>query len=57
MLGLVRKGSSNAEIARALFVSVGTIKTHMHRLLTKIGAKNRVEAIRLAEDHGLLGDE
>jgi LuxR family transcriptional regulator, maltose regulon positive regulatory protein len=56
VLGLVRQGKSNAEIARALFVSTGTIKTHMHRLMTKIGARNRVEAIRLAEDHGLLSD-
>jgi LuxR family maltose regulon positive regulatory protein len=56
VLGLVREGRSNAEIARALFVSIGTIKTHMHRLMTKIGAKNRVEALRLAEDHRLLPD-
>ena len=56
VLGHVREGRSNAEIARALFVSLGTIKTHMHRLMTKIGAKNRVEALRLAEDHGLLPD-
>jgi ATP/maltotriose-dependent transcriptional regulator MalT len=52
VLGLARQGRSN----RALFVSTGTIKTHMHRLMTKIGAKNRVEAIRFAENHGLLSD-
>lgn len=56
VLGLVREGMSNPDIARALFVSTGTIKTHLHRLMTKLGAKNRVEACRLAEDHGLLGD-
>ena len=54
VLALVRRGLNNAEIAQTLFVSVGTIKTHMHRLMAKIGAKNRVEALRLAEDHGLL---
>jgi LuxR family maltose regulon positive regulatory protein len=54
VLGLVREGRSNAEIACALFVSTGTIKTHMHRLMTKLDAKNRVEAIRIAEEHGLL---
>jgi len=50
----VREGKTNPQIAADLFVSTGTIKTHMHRLLTKLGAKNRVEALRLAEAHGLF---
>lgn len=54
VLARVAEGLSNPEIAKALFVSTGTVKTHMHRLLRKLGARNRLEAVRRATAHGLL---
>ncbi|MCB9779750.1 MAG: hypothetical protein H6742_14390 [Alphaproteobacteria bacterium] len=55
VLALVAQGLSNAEIGQALFISTGTVKTHMHRLLRKLDARNRVEAVTTAQAHGLLG--
>ena len=47
---LVAAGASNAEIARALFVSVATVKTHLVHTLAKLGARSRTELVlRLAE--------
>lgn len=54
VLALVAQGLSNPEIAKALFVSTGTVKTHMHRLLRKLQARNRVDAVRKATAYGLL---
>lgn len=50
----VKEGMTNPEIATTLFVSTGTVKTHMHRLLTKLQAKNRTDAVRIADEHGLF---
>jgi DNA-binding CsgD family transcriptional regulator len=47
-------GLSNAEIARTLFVSEATVKSHVARVLTKLGFGNRVQAARFAYQHGLL---
>ena len=54
VLGAVGQGMSNAEIGRALFMSEATVKTHVSRLLTKLGAHNRVQVAIVAHDAGLL---
>lgn len=46
VLRMVLLGSSNQEIAGELFLAVGTIKTHVHNILVKTGAKNRDDLIR-----------
>ncbi len=50
----VGRGLSNAEIATGLFMSVATVKTHVSRILTKLGLNNRVQIALLAHDAGLL---
>jgi len=54
VLGLVAAGLSNPEVAKRLFVSPGTVKTHMHRLLKKLGARNRLQAVQNAQALGLI---
>jgi DNA-binding NarL/FixJ family response regulator len=54
VLRLVGLGMSNAEIAAALYISVGTAKTHVARLLAKLGARDRVQLVITAYQAGLL---
>ncbi|MGW7693563.1 response regulator [Streptomyces asiaticus] len=53
ILTLMARGSTNAEIAATLFLSGNTVKTHINRVFTKTGSRDRVAAIRYARDHGL----
>ncbi|MFB7467299.1 response regulator [Streptomyces sp. NPDC056224] len=56
VLTLVARGRTNAEIAAELFIGLTTAKTHVASLLTKIGARNRVEIAMWAYDTGRVGD-
>jgi len=56
VLLLVASGRTNAEIAADLFIGLTTAKTHVASLLTKIGARNRVEIAMWAYDTGRVGD-
>jgi DNA-binding NarL/FixJ family response regulator len=53
VLGLVAKGLSNAEIAAELIMSPATAKTHVSRLLTKLGARDRTELVIIAYETGI----
>lgn len=48
------QGLSNAEIGKQLFVSEGTVKTHVYHLFAKLGVENRVQAAMMAQRTGLL---
>jgi DNA-binding NarL/FixJ family response regulator len=50
VLALVARGRTNAEIAADLFVGLSTVKTHVASLMTKLGARNRVEIAMWAYD-------
>lgn len=53
VLRLIAEGRTNAEIAGALFVGEATVKTHVHHILSKLGARDRAQAIALARQRGL----
>ncbi|OUC80197.1 response regulator [Streptosporangium minutum] len=54
VLALVGAGLSNGQIARRLYLVEGTVKAHVSAILTRIGARNRVQAAILAHEAGLL---
>ncbi|MEU2422734.1 response regulator transcription factor [Streptomyces sp. NPDC007851] len=55
VLALVARGTSNREIARELFISEATVKTHLTHLYTKLGVKDRAAAVATAYQRGILG--
>ncbi|WP_329221207.1 response regulator transcription factor [Streptomyces sp. NBC_01485] len=55
VLALVAKGTSNREIARELFISEATVKTHLTHLYAKLGVNDRAAAVAVAYERGILG--
>jgi DNA-binding NarL/FixJ family response regulator len=55
VLALVAKGTSNREIARILFISEATVKTHLTHIYAKLGVSDRAAAVAVGYDRGILG--
>jgi DNA-binding NarL/FixJ family response regulator len=55
VLALIGRGRTNGEIAAELFVSEGTVKTHVNHVFTKLRLRDRAAAVVFAFDHGLVG--
>ncbi|HEX4362906.1 MAG TPA: response regulator transcription factor [Solirubrobacteraceae bacterium] len=54
VLALIAEGLSNGEIAERLVVSAATVKTHVNRIFSKTGSRDRAQAVRYAYAHGLF---
>ena len=55
VLELVAKGTSNRDIARELFISEATVKTHLSHVFTKLGVADRAAAVAKGYEQGILG--
>jgi DNA-binding CsgD family transcriptional regulator len=53
-LGLIADGASTAEVARQLGVAVNTARNHVQRVLEKLGARSKLEAVAIARREGLF---
>ena len=56
VLQLLARGASNQEIAQELVITVDTVKRHVSHIFSKLGAQNRVQAVRQARELGLLDE-
>ena len=54
MLTLIGKGLSNSEIGATLFIGAATTKTHVSRILSKLGARDRAQLVVMAYETGLV---
>lgn len=54
VLGLAAQGETVADIARRLYLSLGTVRNHLSAVIAKTGARNRIDAIRIARKDGWL---
>jgi DNA-binding NarL/FixJ family response regulator len=54
VLTLIARGRSNSEIAGELYLSEATVKTHITRVLQKLGVRDRVQSVIVAYEHGLI---
>ena len=57
VLKQLAEGASLADVARRLDVSQHTVRTHMQNLYAKLGAHSRLDVVRFAAQHGLVGDD
>ena len=55
MFTLVAQGLTNSEIAESLVVGEGTVKTHVARILAKLGLRDRLHVVVVAHSRGLVG--
>jgi DNA-binding NarL/FixJ family response regulator len=56
VFGEVARGHTNAEVAGRLHLSEATVKTHLTRVLSKLGLRDRVQIVIFAYEHGLVGE-
>jgi DNA-binding NarL/FixJ family response regulator len=54
VVGLIATGLSNEEIARQIYVSLSTVKTHATRAMAKLGARDRAQLVVFAYQAGLV---
>jgi len=53
ILALIAAGKSNQEIAAALYISIGTVRVHVHTIIQKLGVRDRTQAAVLAIQKGI----